>query len=437
LKKIIQLRLREIPRIDSSGIAIYEDPTVEPVYDDYSLQVIEDQTEYYETISEFCYDSDLEPIDSSDEECELIDDDVIDEDAVQFPFDAMCDDEVPTNVHLVDDVPVPDFKKKLASWAVEFRVKQNAVDSLLSDVLPTLPDYDTLNIPKTCRTLLQTMKKTPLKEVKPGQYYHFGLARRVKYMLDRYGGHLTPEIHDVLKFLINTDGLPVAKASGSQVWPIQCRFFYSLMEDWPAFVLGVFQGNSKPANVNDYMEDFVNEILHLQENGFLYRGKLIKIIIFGFNCDAPANALMKSIKIHTGYESCPKCEVHGKWAGRVVLLQTSSPLRSDENFRNQSHEGHHTGTSILEKLDIDMIRVFAIDYMHCVCLGVMRKLLWVWIRGPLATRIGRQNIELISAALEALVDFIPCDFARKPIPSIYRSSHIKEYFQRKAARGFL
>ena len=100
--------------------------------------------------------------------------------------------------------------------------------------------------------------------------------------------------------------------------------------------------------------------------------------------------------------------------GRVVLLQTSSPLRNDESFRNQSHEGHHTGSSILEKLDIDMIRVFAIDYMHCVCLGVMRKLLWVWIRGPLVTRIGRQNIELISTALEALVDFIPCDFARKP-----------------------
>jgi hypothetical protein len=61
-----------------------------------------------------------------------------------------------------------------------------------------------------------------------------------------------------------------------------------------------------------------------------------------------------------------------------------------------------------------MIRVFTVDYMHCVCLGVMRKLLWVWIRGPLVTRIGRQNIELISTALEALVDFIPSDFARKP-----------------------
>ena len=153
------------------------------MHDDYSLQLIEHQSEYYETISEFIYDSDEEPTDSSDDECEIL----IDDDAAEFLFDALCDDELPTNVHLVDDLPAPDFKTILASWAVEFCVKQYAVDSLLSDVLPTLPDYDTLNIPKTCRTLLKTTKKTPLKEVKPGQYYHFGLASRVKYMLDRYG----------------------------------------------------------------------------------------------------------------------------------------------------------------------------------------------------------------------------------------------------------
>ena len=74
---------------------------------------------------------------------------------------------------------------------------------------PRRYDQKASSIPKTCRTLLKTMKTTPLKEVKPGQYYHFGLASRVKYMLDRYGGHLTPEMYDILKFLINTDGLPV------------------------------------------------------------------------------------------------------------------------------------------------------------------------------------------------------------------------------------
>lgn len=181
------------------------------------------------------------------------------------------------------------------------------------------------------------------------------------------------------------------------------------------FLLGVYQGNSKPANANDYLEDFVNEALQLiQSDEFFYRSKVLKIVIFGFSCDAPANALMKSIKIHNGYECCPKWEVHGKWAGRVVLLETCSPLRNDKNFRNKTLDGHHTGTSILEQLDIDMISVFAIDYMHCVCLGVMRKLLWLLIRGPLATRIGRQNIDLISDALMNIVDFIPSEFSRKP-----------------------
>ena len=52
--------------------------------------------------------------------------------------------------------------------------------------------------------------------------------------------------------------------------------------------------------------------------------------------------------------------------------------------------------------------------MHCVCLGVMKKLLCTWIKGPLATRIGRQTIERISAALAGLANFIPDDFARKP-----------------------
>lgn len=69
---------------------------------------------------------------------------------------------------------------------------------------------------------------------------------------------------------------------------------------------------------------------------------------------------------------------------------------------------------IVTTLSIDMITSFAVDYMHCVCHGVIRKLLWLWIRDPLSTRIGRQNIERISAALAMIENFIPLDFARMP-----------------------
>lgn len=362
-------------------------------------------------VTEFDYESDAVPVYSSCDECEVSSDD----DSTPGEYDLLSGVTFDINGYAADDATPKQFTEKLASWAVNFRVKQNAIDNLLTEVLPAVPSYEELNLPKTCRTLLKTRKKTTLKMVEPGHYFHFGLVRGITFMLGRYGFHLKENMLKEFRFLVNTDGLPIAKASGSQVWPIQCRFFDSAMVNWPPFVLGIYHGNHKPKYANDYMKDFVNEVIQLQRTGFVHNGNLIKISVFGFTCDAPANAMIKCIKSHTAYESCPKCEVHGKWAGRVVLLETSAPARIHENFINKTQDGHHNGTSsILENLGIDMITSFAIDYMHCVCLGVVRKLLWLWIRGPLRTRIGRQNIDRISALLVGIANFIPCDFARKP-----------------------
>jgi hypothetical protein len=98
--------------------------------------------------------------------------------------------------------------------------------------------------------------------------------------------------------------------------------------------------------------------------------------------------------------------------GRVVFLERNAALRSDQSFRNRIHEDHHNGDSILEQLDIDMVLDFPVDPMHLVDLGVCRKLLLTWIRGPLERRISKNLIEIISARLELLRDFIPREFAR-------------------------
>ena len=116
---------------------------------------------------------------------------------------------------------------------------------------------------------------------------------------------------------MNTDGLPVAKASGSQVWTIQCRFLNEETEHWPQIVVGVYYGNSKPTNTNEYLADFVKEALALQQTGFTYRSSNLKITIFGFSCDA--DSLTKYIKIHTGYESCPKCTAVGQGASSFSI----------------------------------------------------------------------------------------------------------------------
>ena len=53
--------------------------------------------------------------------------------------------------------------------------------------------------------------------------------------------------------------------------------------------------------------------------------------------------------------------------------------------------------------------------MHLVCLGVMKKLLQLWLhKGPLTTRLGRQNKAEISKSLLTLRTQVPSEFSRKP-----------------------
>ncbi|KAF2897930.1 hypothetical protein ILUMI_08245, partial [Ignelater luminosus] len=63
-------------------------------------------------------------------------------------------------------------------------------------------------------------------------------------------------------------------------------------------------------------------------------------------------------------------------------LQTSNQSFYNEAVQRTDHDfttkrpDHHSGTSILELIpNLDMIKDIPLDYMHLICLGVMRKLL--------------------------------------------------------------
>lgn len=61
-----------------------------------------------------------------------------------------------------------------------------------------------------------------------------------------------------------------------------------------------------------------------------------------------------------------------------------------------------------------MVSQFPLDYMHLVCLGVMKRFLLLWIKGPLQCRLGSRVIDDISQHLLNLKSHIPSEFARKP-----------------------
>lgn len=287
-----------------------------------------------------------------------------------------------------------EFRESLASWAVQCQIPQSHVDKLLV-ILKSFSNFDTSNLPKSCRTLLKTIRRISLKVIGPGHYYHYGVEKGILLILQKMQVKRIPDKR--LKLLINVDGVPIAKSSGSQFWPILGRlsgFPYS-----KPFLIGIYHGTSKPSDANLFLADFTTEMLALFEKGISYNGEVLTLVLFGFICDAPARAFIAYTKTHSGYFSCSKCTEEGDFESRIVFLNEKAPLRTDATFRSQQQDEHHTGRSLLEHLPIDMVAAFPLDYMHLCCLGVMRKLLWEWIKGPLSWRLSQTQKDTISRFL--------------------------------------
>ena len=60
--------------------------------------------------------------------------------------------------------------------------------------------------------------------------------------------------------------------------------------------------------------------------------------------------------------------------------------RSDEAFDEMIDEVLHTVVSSLTKIGVGMVSRFPLDYMHFVCLGVVRRLILLWMCVPLNCR---------------------------------------------------
>jgi len=110
------------------------------------------------------------------------------------------------------------LKLNLANWAIERNVAQNTVNDLLS-ILKQHKCF--ADIPSDCRTLLSSSstKTKNIRIVNPGNYYHFGLKKGIENTLKRV------RFEGNIKVVVGIDGLPLAKSSSSQFWPILSIYF--------------------------------------------------------------------------------------------------------------------------------------------------------------------------------------------------------------------
>ena len=98
-----------------------------------------------------------------------------------------------------------------------------------------------------------------------------------------------------------------------------------------------------------------------------------------------------------------------------LFLDTNSELRTNDSFRMKLDPDHHIGTTVLEEIpSLDMIQSFPLDYIHLICMGVVRKILNLMVNGrPGPHKLSGQKIQSISILLVQLSSETSFEFSRK------------------------
>lgn len=292
------------------------------------------------------------------------------------------------------------LREDLKRIYIEDNMNLTTLTKILHALKPTHP-----GLPLDARTLLGKADDHKIKQIGNGQYCHLGIEAGLR-TIEFFSSN-------ALHCLFNIDGLPLTKGNQQNLWPILCRV---RNESSSVFPVGIYQGAKKPDCFNDFMAEFVNELKVLVANGITINERSFSIRIDGFIMDAPAASSMMYVTPYNGYNGCRKCCAHGEYHSKVVFPELQSPLRTDASFRGRNCPNHHSGTSLLETLPMDMVKCFPNDPMHLVHLGVVKKIIWQLMdrkTGGLQ-KLKQSTIDSINARLKQCRHFYPREFQRKP-----------------------
>lgn len=298
------------------------------------------------------------------------------------------------------------LRDRLASWAVSFRIAVRALSALLI----LLKDYVSEALPICGKTILKVVKKKKngYMKMEPGYYYHFGLLDGIRKNVS-----VSDIKNGTIELVANVDGLPLAKSSSSQLWPILC---YVRPHPEKVFMVGLYWGMEKPHCSNAYMETFINEVQDLQENGVEIHNVKYNFLMDCYALDAPAKAYVLKIKGHSGFSSCTKCKIEGEYLRhRVAFPDIDCKARTHQGFLEREDEEHHVGDeSVITVLNpFNIVIRFVLDYMHLVLLGVVKKMIRLWLKGPLRVRMDKKKVDRLTLGILKAKDFIPYEFCRK------------------------
>ena len=256
--------------------------------------------------------------------------------------------------------------------------------------------------------------------VRSHRFKHY-MDKRERTISDIYDGEIYKRLYsgdgilsnkNNLSFALNTDGVPLFKSSNIGFWPV-----YLLINELPIPLrkqrdFSIFYGawiSSRKPQMWSFLKPLYEELKHLESEGHECTDSngdrfICKCVLLTCMCDLPARALVYNfIQFNGGYscwfcldkgESCkldtggtchvfryncdrPKNEPRTEGTVSSDIRDVCNKISNNEKkFVVRGHKGPFWFFYLKY---FDSLSSCVIDYMHGVCLGVMKTLLTLWL----------------------------------------------------------
>lgn len=155
----------------------------------------------------------------------------------------------------------------------------------MNDLLLIINKFEPGTVPKDVRTLLQSARSIKIQKMGNGEYWHHGLRNNLENHFQNLSENTSLDID------VNIDGLPTCKSSKVEFWPILIKI--NKMPSLPVLIVGIYCGNGKPSDVNEFLTPFVAETLDIIHEPIKINNFCLNVNIRAIVCDSPARAFVK------------------------------------------------------------------------------------------------------------------------------------------------
>lgn len=251
---------------------------------------------------------------------------------------------------------------------------------------------------------------------------------------------------NVMSLTLNTDGANNFKSNSTSLWPIQIvQNFLPPEIRYKAvniLTVGLYYNNLKP-DCKEYFNPLVSELKELANDGLVFEiaDEMYQFLPLITHCvvDLPAKRMLQCIKQYNGRRACtyckhPGCDIQNLGKKKVIRYTDGSyPQRTQTETLKAMHKAHTCKTEVDGVMEISplvslprfqIIEGFGIDPMHCVDLGVTRKLLNFFVNTKYHERPFYLNKKKMVSLEKTLMSIKPIsEINRRPRPFKYRSNY--------------